>query len=89
MTGVRPRYLLLLGVVALSSFPVYWTFTIASQTNEAVGQTPPPFIPGGPGLFDVGGLGRDLTEGQLISLAHRNGAWRPAFERYHRAGPKP
>jgi cellobiose transport system permease protein len=47
MTGVRPRYLLLLGVVALSSFPVYWTFTIASQTNEAVGQTPPPFIPGG------------------------------------------
>jgi cellobiose transport system permease protein len=47
VTGVRPRYLLLLAVVALSSFPVYWTFTIASQTNEAVGQTPPPFIPGG------------------------------------------
>lgn len=46
-----------------------------------------PLVPGGPGLFDVEGLGRDLTEGQLISLAHRHGAWRPAFERSHSAGP--
>lgn len=40
-----------------------------------------------PGLFDVAGLARDVTEGQLIQLAHRHGAWRPAFERAHTAGP--
>nr|MDT0664754.1 carbohydrate ABC transporter permease [Micromonospora sp. DSM 115978] len=38
---------MLLLVVVVSAFPVYWTFTIASQTNEAVGQTPPPLLPGG------------------------------------------
>jgi cellobiose transport system permease protein len=45
--GLLTRYPFLLLVLLLSSFPVYWTFTIASQTNEAVGQTPPPFLPGG------------------------------------------
>jgi hypothetical protein len=38
-------------------------------------------------FYDVGGLGRDLTEAQLIQLAHRHGAWSPAFERAHSAGP--
>jgi cellobiose transport system permease protein len=46
-SGLLTRYPLLVAVVLLSSFPVYWTFTIASQTNEAIGQTPPPFLPGG------------------------------------------
>jgi cellobiose transport system permease protein len=45
--GLLRRYPFLLVVLILSSFPVYWTFTIASQTNEAVGETPPPFLPGG------------------------------------------
>ena len=45
--GILTRYPLLLVVLVLSSFPIYWTFTIASQTNAAVGQTPPPFLPGG------------------------------------------
>jgi len=45
--GLLMRYPFLILVLLLSSFPVYWTFTIASQTNEAVGQTPPPFLPGG------------------------------------------
>jgi len=45
--GILTRYPLLLAVLLISSFPIYWTFTIASQTNEAVGQTPPPFLPGG------------------------------------------
>ena len=31
----------------------------------------------------IGGMG----DAELISLAHRHGAWRPAFERAHRAGP--
>jgi cellobiose transport system permease protein len=46
-SGIFTRYPFLIVVLLLSSFPVYWTFTIASQTNEAVGQTPPPFLPGG------------------------------------------
>ena len=46
-SGLLTRYPLLVLVVLLSSFPVYWTFTIASQRNEAIGQTPPPFLPGG------------------------------------------
>ena len=46
-SGLLTRYPLLIAIVLLSSFPVYWTFTIASQTNEAIGQTPPPFLPGG------------------------------------------
>ncbi len=45
--GVLTRYPFLIAVLVLSSFPVYWTFTIASQTNEAIGETPPPFLPGG------------------------------------------
>ena len=46
-SGVLTRYPVVIGLVLLSSFPVYWTFTIASQTNEAIGQSPPPFLPGG------------------------------------------
>ena len=46
-SGIFTRYPFLIFVLLLSAFPVYWTFTIASQTNEAIGQTPPPFLPGG------------------------------------------
>ncbi|HMG22060.1 MAG TPA: hypothetical protein VK607_12105, partial [Kofleriaceae bacterium] len=46
-SGIFTRYPFLIAVLLLSAFPVYWTFTIASQTNEAIGQTPPPFLPGG------------------------------------------
>ena len=53
-SGVFTRYPFLIAILLLSSFPVYWTFTIASQTNEAVGQTPPPFLPGGNFLANVG-----------------------------------
>ncbi|MFI1994468.1 carbohydrate ABC transporter permease [Actinoplanes sp. NPDC020271] len=41
----------LLAVVAGSVFPLYWSFVVASQTGEAVAQTPPVLIPGGH-LFD-------------------------------------
>jgi cellobiose transport system permease protein len=46
-SGIFTRYPFLIFVLLLSAFPVYWTFTIASQTNEAIGETPPPFVPGG------------------------------------------
>lgn len=50
--------------------------------------SPSEFPPGIiPALFDVEGLARDLTEGQLISMAHRHGAWGHAAIGAHRAGP--
>lgn len=37
----------LLVAVALSIFPIYWMFVVATHTNDVVGQTPPPLLPGG------------------------------------------
>lgn len=45
--GLVLRYPALIVVLVLSCFPVYWTFTIASHGRGAVGQLPPPFLPGG------------------------------------------
>jgi hypothetical protein len=38
--------------------------------------------------FNIEGLGTELTNEQVIQLAHRHGAWPPAFERSHSAGPR-
>jgi cellobiose transport system permease protein len=40
-------YITLLAAVALSIFPLYYMFVIATRTNDAIGQTPPPMTPGG------------------------------------------
>ncbi|WP_155372311.1 carbohydrate ABC transporter permease [Catellatospora vulcania] len=40
-------YVTLLAAVALSMFPLYYMFVIATRTNDAIGQTPPPVTPGG------------------------------------------
>ncbi len=40
-------YAVLAITVALSAFPVYWTFLVASHTNEAVAKVPPALLPGG------------------------------------------
>ncbi|WP_144118757.1 carbohydrate ABC transporter permease [Catellatospora sichuanensis] len=44
-------YITLLAAVALSIFPLYYMFVIATRTNDAIGQTPPPVTPGG----EIGG----------------------------------
>ncbi|MFC7246328.1 carbohydrate ABC transporter permease [Catellatospora aurea] len=44
-------YVTLLAAVALSIFPLYYMFVIATRTNDAIGQTPPPVTPGG----EIGG----------------------------------
>lgn len=73
--GVLTRYPFLIAVLLLSSFPVYWTFTIASQTNEAVGQIPPPFLPGGHFLanarrvFDTVDFARALVNSFIVAGA--------------------
>jgi cellobiose transport system permease protein len=74
-SGLLTRYPFLIGVLLLSSFPVYWTFTIASQTNDAVGQTPPPFLPGGNFLanarrvFDTVDFGKAMVNSFMVAGA--------------------
>jgi cellobiose transport system permease protein len=31
----------------LSAFPIYWMFVIATRSNDAIGSSPPPLLPGG------------------------------------------
>ncbi|MEU4220140.1 carbohydrate ABC transporter permease [Actinoplanes sp. NPDC026623] len=40
-------YLGLTAFLALSAFPLYWMFVIATSTDEAVSQIPPSVVPGG------------------------------------------
>jgi cellobiose transport system permease protein len=74
-SGLLTRYPLLVVIVLLSSFPVYWTFTIASQTNEAIGETPPPFLPGGNFLanarrvFDTVDFAKALVNSFIVASA--------------------
>ncbi|MFI7576371.1 carbohydrate ABC transporter permease [Micromonospora sp. NPDC049497] len=41
------NYLFLAVVIALSAFPLYWMFVIATNTDEALAKIPPQVIPGG------------------------------------------
>jgi cellobiose transport system permease protein len=40
-------YAALIAVLAGSAFPVYWSFVVASQTQDAIGSVPPVLVPGG------------------------------------------
>ncbi|MBM2619701.1 carbohydrate ABC transporter permease [Actinoplanes sp. LDG1-06] len=40
-------YISLLAAVALSVFPLYWLFVIATRSNDVIGDWPPPLTPGG------------------------------------------
>ena len=40
-------YVLLVLTVFLSAFPIYWTFVVASSTNDIIADVPPPLTPGG------------------------------------------
>jgi cellobiose transport system permease protein len=40
-------YLALLVAVALSVFPIYWMFVVATRTNDTINNVPPSFLPGG------------------------------------------
>ncbi|SDJ49611.1 carbohydrate ABC transporter permease [Lentzea albidocapillata] len=48
-------YATLLVGIALSAFPLYWLFVVATRSNDVVGDWPPPLAPG-PNLWD--NLGR-------------------------------
>jgi cellobiose transport system permease protein len=47
-------YVLLAGILVVSTFPVYWTFVAASGTNELIARTPPALLPGGHLIENVG-----------------------------------
>jgi cellobiose transport system permease protein len=47
-------YVLLVGILVVSAFPVYWTFVAASGTNELIARTPPALLPGGHLLENIG-----------------------------------
>lgn len=42
----RMSYVLLVLTVMASAFPIYWTFVVASSTNEVIADVPPPLVPG-------------------------------------------
>lgn len=44
--GTWRTYLALVVVLALSAFPLYWMFVIATSTDEAVSSIPPTVVPG-------------------------------------------
>src|SRR5258706_15840797 len=49
-------YLGLIIAIVLSIFPIVWSFIIASRDNDAIGQIPPPLLPGRNFLSNVSRL---------------------------------
>ncbi|MDT7803008.1 MAG: cellobiose transport system permease protein [Actinomycetota bacterium] len=49
-------YVTLLAGIALSAFPLYWLFVVATRTNDIVGDWPPPLLPGGNLFENIGRL---------------------------------
>ncbi|MFF5173886.1 carbohydrate ABC transporter permease [Micromonospora sp. NPDC000089] len=43
----RLTYLALVLTAGMSIFPIYWMFVVASRSSDAMGQVPPPIVPGG------------------------------------------
>lgn len=56
-------YLTLIATIALSVFPIWWMFVVATRTNDVVGDVPPPLLPGGH-------LGDNLQRLFLTESAH-------------------
>src|SRR5262249_47241159 len=40
-------YIVLALTLVVSAFPIYWTFVVASSTNDVIADVPPPLVPGG------------------------------------------
>src|SRR5262249_55448469 len=40
-------YVVLTITLFVSAFPIYWTFVVASSTNDVIADVPPPLVPGG------------------------------------------
>lgn len=79
-TGAERRptkviYLLLVIVAIFSAFPLYYSGVVASQDNSALGQVPPPLIPGGnlwanfARVFDETVFAKALLNSVIVSSA--------------------
>jgi cellobiose transport system permease protein len=69
----RLTYLTLIAVVFFSGFPLYWSVVVASLDNSALGQIPPPLLPGGHlienvrRVFDTVAFGRALANSVIVA----------------------
>ncbi len=69
----RLTYLTLIAVVFFSGFPLYWSVVVASLDNSALGQIPPPLLPGGHlienirRVFDTVAFGRALVNSVIVA----------------------
>ena len=61
-------YLALVVAIILSAFPIVWSFIIASRTNDAVYEIPPPLLPGSNLGENVGRLFANTQANFLIGL---------------------
>ncbi|GAA2704114.1 carbohydrate ABC transporter permease [Actinoplanes palleronii] len=53
---MRTTYAALVAAIALSVFPLYWLFVIATRSNDVIGDWPPPMTPGGNLFANLGRL---------------------------------
>lgn len=66
-------YLVLSAVMFFSMFPFYWSVVVASLDNSALGQVPPPLLPGSSlvenvrRVFDTVAFGTALTNSLIVS----------------------
>ncbi|KJK44854.1 sugar ABC transporter permease [Lentzea aerocolonigenes] len=51
--------------IALSAFPLYWLFVVATRANDVVGDWPPPLLPG-PNLWDNVGRLFDAEQANFL-----------------------
>jgi cellobiose transport system permease protein len=63
-------YVVLIVAIVLSAFPIVWSFIVASRTNDAVYQMPPPLLPGADLGSNVARLLANTQANFLIGLAN-------------------
>ena len=72
--GGRWIYVVLVGIVVCSAFPLYWSVVVSSRDTSAIGSYPPPLVPGGSlwdnlsKAFEQGNFGLALALGIILLL---------------------
>jgi cellobiose transport system permease protein len=68
-----PTYALLIAVVIFSAFPLYWSVVVSSRDQSAIGQYPPPVVPGGnlwdnlAAAYEQGNFGTALVNSTIVA----------------------
>ena len=73
-SGARwPTYVLLIGIVVVSVFPLYWSIVVSSRDQQSVGSYPPPLVPGGnlwdniSAAYEQGNFGLALLNSTIVA----------------------